>query len=296
MNVIEFREEIMAQIKDYLPSSFADIDITPFDKTAINGNIKYGITVRIGKISPTIYLDQIAEGYDFICPAAFGQVAELIQKYSEIPAIDVDHFSDFAEVSKNIYLKLCNGSNADRFDRDGIVYRKVMDLLIYVVEGIEIGNGWGTVTIKENMLDMWGITKDELFNIAGENSREMTDVKDMVEVIHEKAPFMYIPTDGPKMIVVNYKKQLNGGAAAILFPEVRESVSRILGTNDMAIIPCSVNETIFIVNPHEAYLCNQMIGEVNVSEVAPDDVLSDHLYYSYDGGLSMHEYSSEEVA
>ena len=70
------------------------------------------------------------------------------------------------------------------------------------------------------------------------------------------------------------------GAACMLYPGVLERLAEEEGSS-LYIMPSSVHETILLADngrlePDEL---KKMISEVNRTQVAPEDVLSDNLYY-----------------
>lgn len=79
---------------------------------------------------------------------------------------------------------------------------------------------------------------------------------------------MYVLTNAEKM----------NGAAAILDSKTMEGISEKLG-GDFVIIPSSIHEVIILpLNTADTDTLNGMVNDVNASEVAPLDVLSNHVY------------------
>ena len=86
------------------------------------------------------------------------------------------------------------------------------------------------------------------------------------------------------MYVLTNRQRLNG-ACCILYQDVLKQVAGRLG-DSLYILPSSIHEVIAIPasasgNPKEL---SQLVQEINIAEVAPEEVLSDHAYY-YDREL-----------
>lgn len=90
------------------------------------------------------------------------------------------------------------------------------------------------------------------------------------------------------MYILTYETSTINGATLIAFPEVIQTVQAELGCKRFYIIPSSVHEVIIISEDivktdTESIGClNNIIGQINGTELAANDILSDKLYY-YDG-------------
>ena len=86
-----------------------------------------------------------------------------------------------------------------------------------------------------------------------------------------------VPTDD-KLFVLTNNQKLNG-AAALLDEKMMEQIAERVG-NDFYILPSSVHEVLIV--PKEAGMdfkdLEAMVQEVNATQVAPQDKLSDHVY------------------
>ena len=79
-------------------------------------------------------------------------------------------------------------------------------------------------------------------------------------------------------VLSNYRK-ING-AATILYPKVLEQIYEGFSGN-FFVIPSSIHEVLLIKETRETEeeFLNRMVREVNESQVEPEEVLSDHVYY-----------------
>lgn len=85
----------------------------------------------------------------------------------------------------------------------------------------------------------------------------------------EKGPLFYVLTNTAKI----------NGAAVLLYEGVLHKLGERFGTG-FYIIPSSVHEVLLLAETGEPVeALNRMVREVNDSQVAPEEVLSDHVYY-----------------
>ena len=148
-----------------------------------------------------------------------------------------------------------------------------------------------TAAVTDNLLEMYGISKEELHDIAlhnlAESKIEFKTMRDVLinmmfpDGISENDPmsFMIPPEEEhPSMYVLSNGDTLNG-AAALLDAKTMEDISQRLG-GDFIVLPSSIHEV--IVLPADVEMDRRdleaMVQDVNAGEVAPEDRLSDHVY------------------
>ena len=158
-------------------------------------------------------------------------------------------------------------------------------------------NGSMSVPITNQIMETWGVTQEDLQRLAKENCDTLTPSKfmsmnavmadmmlpqimDDYGVSREEASQMIndmIPADD-KMFVLTNEQKLNG-AAALLDEKMMEQITEKVG-NDFYILPSSVHEVLIV--PKEEGMefkdLEAMVQEVNATQVAPQDKLSDHVY------------------
>ena len=93
---------------------------------------------------------------------------------------------------------------------------------------------------------------------------------------------MLPPTQDEMMYILSNEDKLNG-AAMLLNDKVMDDISEKLGGQDFYILPSSVHEVLIVPKTEEADLktLENMVQEVNATQVAPEERLSDHVY-AYD--------------
>ena len=248
MEYRDFVEQVKEQIQDFLPEKFADAAVEVNQIVKNNDCVLDGLMVRTeeSNISPTIYLnpyfEQIQDG------------AELDDVLAQIAS----------------------------------VYQILMD---------KTGEGTATITITDNLMDGYGITLEELHDQALQNMDTLQphSFKGMNETVAEmiavdiareqnvgmdeaKEMAMQMMPDIPDTMYVLTNDTKVNGAAAILNDDIRQEIAEKVG--DFYMLPSSIHETLII--PKDAGMefkeLEQMVQEVNQTQVAPGERLSDHVY------------------
>lgn len=265
-----------------------------------NGVLLQGLIILRKKqnVSPTIYLQPFWEAYE-AGVTLLEVVNRIIQIYREdMPAdnIDMTFFKSFEKVRDRICYRLIHAErNKELLQR--IPYVPFLDLAIcfyYAYEGEVLGNG--SILIHNSHLKMWNTNIAELMYCAKCNtpklfpwecgSMELTvralkrELDSNEEEYHdiledEKAKYK---EELPMYIVTNRQKV--HGAACILYPDLLTRIGEGMDAN-FYILPSSVHEVILLTDSgnESARQLQEMIEEVNRTQVEPEEVLSDSLYY-----------------
>ena len=153
------------------------------------------------------------------------------------------------------------------------------------------------LTITDNLMDGYGITLEELHDQALQNMDTLQphSLKGMNETVAEmiavdiareqnvgmdeaKEMAMQMMPDIPDTMYVLTNDTKVNGAAAILNDDIRQEIAENVG--DFYMLPSSIHETLII--PKDAGMefkeLEQMVQEVNQTQVAPGERLSDHVY------------------
>ena len=106
-------------------------------------------------------------------------------------------------------------------------------------------------------------------DIARDNDMDISEAREMASQM--------IPDVPDTMFVLTNDMKVNG-AAAILNDDTRQKIADKVG--DFYVLPSSIHETLII--PKDAGMelrdLEQMVQEVNQTQVAPQERLSDHVY------------------
>lgn len=243
-------------------------------------------------VSPTIYLNEYYEEYRRGNEME-GILAEILQIYrsaSKSHQVDMDFFLSFDKVKDRICCKLIHLEKNEELLKN-TPYVPYLDLAVvfyYAMENKILGNG--SILIKENHCRSWQVTTEELFALAKENTKrlfptEILSMRGMLEELVGQNDIIKAILDSEHihmLVLTNKKRQF--GAANILYTNKIKLLSDKLQRN-LFILPSSVHEVIMIPDcgekPGEL---QKMVSEVNAVQVAPEEFLSDSVYY-YDREL-----------
>lgn len=106
------------------------------------------------------------------------------------------------------------------------------------------------------------------------------EIKGMEETLNEMQGGPALEPDPDEILFVAGVPDQTHGAAVIAYPNFFENAAEKLG-GDYFIIPSSIHEVLLVKDTGEmnARDLAAMIREVNATEVAPEDVLTDHAYH-----------------
>ena len=302
MNFDEFKQAIVDNIKDYLPAKFEESDVEVRQVLKNNDTVLDGLTIQDPdtNVAPTIYLNQFFEEYqngrdlnDIIGDIADVYIANTVDKQ-----MDVSIVTDFEKAKGNILPRLVNAEE----NQELLAQRPHMimdDLAVtYHLEMGKSDNGNMSVAITNAILDMYGISQEELHDLAVANLEEKMPAtfQGMSEVVKEmmlpqimsdlglskEAALDYIeqmiPDGNEQMYVLSNDSRLNG-AAAVLNEKAMEDIAEKVG-GDFFILPSSIHELLVVPKQDGMELSDleAMVQEVNATQVAPEEKLSDHVY------------------
>jgi hypothetical protein len=294
-----FYEKIANSIKERLGDG---CDVTLHDVVKNNHVILEGliITDTSRNVSPTIYLDSFWDAYcaGMKYETLLDRIEDVYRRDTPEKNLNFEFFRNFDDVKDGICYKLVNTVENEELLKE-LPHKDFLDLSIcfyYVYRNDEMGEG--TILIHNAHADMWKVSFDTLMDCAKKNtpkllpleSVEMKDVlaecgsgekKDIAQIeetkelmgeINEYLDLM------PMYVVSNSRRTL--GAACILYEGVLEELADKLG-GDFYILPSSVHEVILMAakNTDDAAELKDMIHTINETQLDPEDVLSDSLYY-----------------
>ena len=165
-------------------------------------------------------------------------------------------------------------------------------VLFYILVSND-GEGTATITVRNNMFELWGVSEDDLFKIALINTQRlfrgsvMSMASVMMELLSDRLDeentkefydMVVSDKDMVPMYVCTNTQKING-AGVLLYKDLLKEFAERTGS-DFYILPSSVHETLLVPVSKDMdveYLRN-MVREVNATQVAPEEVLSDNVY------------------
>ena len=318
MTFIEFREDICEKVRALLGEGYR-VSVKEVPKN--NGTLLTGLIIQKTGIdfSPSIYLepffDEYREGRDIQIIAK-----EIVLLYENCDVehtgknLDMSFFRDFEGVKSRVAFKLVNFEK-NRELLKTIPYIPYLDLaIVFYCRILSEGIGVGSILITNAHLAAWGITGDQLYEAAKDNTPRILpcEMKNLKEVIGElitrnimgkhcesSMECCDIPenwreswtdqiiktltpealSDKEKSLFVLGNRDRIQGAAAIIYRGVLQDVADYLD-RDIYVLPSSIHEVILMPDNgtfHGSQL-SEMVREVNETQLSEQEVLSEHVY------------------
>lgn len=249
-----------------------------------NGTPRHGLTIaETGlNIFPTIYLEEYYQ--QFQAGSTLENIAgDILRLYGEVRfrrSFESESIRDYERVKRKIVYHLVN-REANKDLLKGIPYEEYLDMAIIFYVLLEV-NSYGTASmmIKDEHLDMWNVSAEEICRKAQENTGRLLpcEFKTMKVVLQELLNVE--EEDKEDVMYVLSNKLRSYGAAAILYKGQLEEIGEYLGEN-YYVLPSSVHEMIIISEssaPRQEELID-LVTEINTTQVDAEEVLSNHAYY-----------------
>ncbi len=259
-----------------------------------NGKVRKGILMESPgvNVSPTIYLEEFyqrsleGESMDEL-------VQDILDFYSVIKcekSWNTDGIEHYDAIQDKIVFKLIHTEKNHALLQE-IPHIELLDLSIVFYALLDVNSqGTATMTVSNEHLRCWDVTKEELLTLARRNvisllPAELFTMQQAVDDVLRSAPgerknlLKGALDEGDDFMYVLSNPIRSFGAACIAYPEVLDMAGRVLG-EDYYVLPSSVHEVVLVpvskgMEPDEM---NAMVGEINETQVADEEVLSNHAY------------------
>lgn len=289
MDFQEFADVIQENIRDYLPESYhgAEVKIEEFHKL---NNTYMGMQVKTENqtIVPTVNLDAHFQTFQRSGADLSGMddilrsIANTVQ--SQL-GLDTEWLKDYSQVKDKLYIRVSDAQE-NSFTLAKSPHKEVDGLAVSCHIAFENGHGIEASTpVTNNMLDMYGITADQLYNDALESSQKLlppnfVSLGSMMSRMMGVPEEDFIPTmDEPQLMVMTNDQALHG-ASALFYPGQMDVVAQQLGGNYF-VLPSSIHEVLLLPDDGtmDREVLEAMVQDVNMTAVSPEDMLSDHVYH-----------------
>ena len=286
MRYQEFVDSILKGVRDYYGND-AEVSVNSVLKN--NNGYRDALHIRFSgedsNICPSIYLDTLYEEYsecEYDIEHYVGVVIQMRKEHEPDEAIreNVKKLMDWNLIKDCVYPILVSQEANDQFLMN-YVNTPFLDLAtIYEVRVSEDETGTASSKITYSMLNMYGISKEELHQQAIDNMKKdgykMEDLQCMICRTLFEEDNDELTLEPGKMYVLSNNKKIHGAAGLLYEDFLKEK----FGTHTGFIIPSSIHETLFIpaVDDMKAEELNMMIQEINEAEVRACERLSNHCY------------------
>ena len=288
-----FKAVVREKFLSYLPPEYrdAEINISPAQKV---NRTRDGLSIyKSGdtQIFPTIYVDDMYRHYqscndlEAVLRQSAGKYAEMQDRVKEFKTdFSMEHFKD------NVVMCLVNTEQNRELlaDAPNRAFHDLSVIYRWVIGGIP--DAAGSVIVTDSVAKMAGVTEEELFRCASQNTRKISPVSiitiqdlmlELMQLPPEmKSMFEQEKSPGENMWIITNENRYNG-AVSMLYEENLHELAEKVG-DDLFILPSSIHEVIAVpaemAEGNPAYLA-EMVHNVNMGEVELEERLSNSVYH-----------------
>ncbi len=285
------KEQFIEEVSGHLQSLMGDrkLDVS-WEVITKNNNIpKYGIVVKNFNryVSPMIYMDGYYQDYlrkKVTIDDVSIQIADTLRRLKENP----DRYQRFSmsweECREKIIFRLVS-ADKNKFMLEGIPFFPFLDLAVTFAVMVNFtSKGLETLTVTNELMKRWNITKTELYRRAEANTPSLLPIKfqSMTRMILEYVGVDVCGPDGDSdcpLIIASNEAGVYG-ASVILYPdEIKKLADRM--RENLYILPSSIHELVIIPEKQKMSIddLSNMVSQINKDHVCPEEVLSDQAYF-----------------
>ncbi|RFZ77603.1 hypothetical protein DS742_17460 [Lacrimispora amygdalina] len=296
MNYARFSDLIKRAIQDKLGIGY-DVELQKITKN--NGVVLDGLIIKeIDKnIAPTIYLNPFYKSFmqGKSLQDILKEIISLYRENKDISFKNAQELSDFNAIRDLVAYKLIQREANQSLLKD-IPSCEFLDLaVVYYLILDENEGGQMTALIRNPHMAAWGVTKEELHELAMKNTpmllppliRPMREImRDLLKEQMESFPMEDLADvfDGlgileyPPLYVLSNEKKIHG-AGCILYDGCLKSFAEAQNA-DVIILPSSLHEVILLPDKGDLDYrqMQETVGLVNKNDVPEEDILSDRVY------------------
>lgn len=294
MNYEIFKEVVAEKFKEYLPEKYRDMELRISSVNKVN-RVLDGISLVKNEgarsVSPTIYINDMYDHYlntenlQAVLQGAAESMERAFADMPEVAGLSLEGAKD------NIVFQVVNTMQNQEMLKD-MPHREFQDLSIIYRWVVAVDEkGIQSTVIRDDMVKQLGMNEEQLFKCAVENTRRIFPpvVRSMNDVLRD----MFISDGMPEemvsgmigempedqmMYIISNDRGING-AVSMLYEDNLHKLAEQLET-DLYILPSSVHECIAIsVEMGDPYELAEMVNEINMSQVALEDRLSNQVYH-----------------
>ncbi len=298
MNFEEFREQLVADLKENIfQKTGEEIDVSNCSMAKLQNASYEGITIRKSDNPLGLNIDASRFFSDYESGKAdYDEILDnvtdvTIRGFNEAPAFDITSLSDYDVMKEHLSMQVvATERNAEMLAN--IPHKEIEDMSVvcrFIVTSEK--EGIGSILITNEVMRNMGITEEQLFSDANKYAPDLRpgEIRGMADVLaeimgineSELESFFGVPSDNAEvpMYIATTRDKTNG-AGIIAYPGFMEMASEKLG-GDFFLLPSSVHEVILIPDKGEKdyHGLEDMVKEVNETQVPPADRLSDNVYH-----------------
>ena len=285
-DMMNFYGYVMEHLFDNNPDMANRVEMDVSDVKKNNGSILKGLTIREKghNIAPTIYLEDYFKDHVFgkSLEKCLEEIRELYYDSADEMDIDMSFFEFFDEVKPHVQSRLIN-TELNGHMLDEMPHFEYGDISIAYFVDIDIPDAKynGAVRILNEHLELWGITPQELHEVAMENLENtkfnVISMGDMLQELLDGPDLATALMKDSHMFVATNESKSYGASAMLRADLLEEHAKRV--DSDFYVIPSSTHELIFLDGYGEPDQIREMVCEINDEQLELSEVLAYNAYF-----------------
>ena len=288
MNYEDFKTSLMAAIEEELEAQGVEgISLKNEEITSPDGMTDRLIVGMPGSnISMAFRLQEIYSDFDGDIDGLAERLTDTIKDNLKVASQEADvksFITNWETAKEHISLRLIPGDSPMLDDTPHKLFTDKMALIVKLdIPNFGGPDGRSCCSVNNGLMEMYGISKDELFDVAKENSLKQEPLK--INTLNSIVGMMMgdpdlAPDDVPSVYVVTNESGFHG-AAVLGYPDTLEKIKEQVN-GDYYLIPSSVHEFLVMkddgkINPETL---NSMVRDVNNNVLNPRDLLADECFH-----------------
>ena len=288
MEFEEFKERFKEDLKKSLEELGIHAELSEHHVEKLNQSYDaLSVTPERSRIGVNANLDTIYQSYedgvdynDVVNRAATAIEAGI----KSTPDIDVAEITNYEVMKDKLAMEVVSADrNADMLEN--VPHENMEDMaVVYRLILGQDSDGRSSILVTNDLMEQFGVTHEQLHEDAMVNAPEIrpSEIKGMSEVMMDMMGPGMIPEIAPEdeqMFVASVSDNIHG-AGVIAYPNFFEDAAEKLG-GDYYVLPSSIHEVLLVRDNGEmtAKDLEAMVREVNATQVAPEEQLTDHVYH-----------------
>ncbi len=224
---------------------------------------------------------------------------------SQRPDIDINTLSDYSFMKEKLAMEVVS-AETNKEMLETVPHKEIEDMaVVYRFVLTSDDDGRASILVTNQLLQSMGVTPEQLHADALENAPHIkpAEIKGMSEIMAEmmgleQAEMMGIYPIAPEdeqIFVATVPDKIHG-AGVLAYQDFMDQAAERAG-GDFFILPSSIHEILIVPDNGKMGLkeLEAMVKEVNATQVAPADKLTDSVYH-YDSKAKIFELGEKFVA
>lgn len=293
MNFEDFKNEICRRVKE----NYGEEHVRTENIKKNNGTSREALIIQEDgtNIFPTLYLDDYYKQYqeNENLDDAYDALMTAYKNHRITENMDISIFSDWNKIKDKITYRVINSEKNQELLND-VPNRPCLDLsVVYYINLESTEDCCASSLIHNSHMDTWSVTENELWEAARSNKIFEVSFRSLFDFLNDSmgsAPD--IDTEPNPLRIVTTNVRSNGAYIPFLDEDFKTHVLKEFSGEypGAFILPSSIHETMLLFDDGKANAddLKALVKEVNETQVAEAEILSDSVYYM--------DFSSAEIS